>query len=58
MENVTFRIKTNKCENKWYSKLPSGITKVKNCNKEAIVVLNEVPMCQRCFNKRTKTINL
>ena len=51
-------MKTKRCENKWYSKLPSGITKVKNCNKEAIVVLNEVPMCQRCFNKRSKTINL
>jgi hypothetical protein len=55
---MTVDMKTKRCENKWYSKLPSGITKVKNCNKEAIVVLNEVPMCQRCFNKRSKTINL
>lgn len=45
-----------KCQNKWYSPLPSGITLIKDCKKQAVTELNGVMMCQSCFNKRSKLL--
>lgn len=43
-----------KCQNKWYSILPSNAKLVTGCKKLAVTKLQEIPMCQRCFNKRSK----
>lgn len=43
-----------KCQNKWYSILPSNAKLVKSCHKEAVTKLGEIEMCQRCYNKRSK----
>jgi hypothetical protein len=43
-----------KCQNKWCTVLPSNAKLVKDCKKEAVTTLNNIPMCQRCFNKRSK----